>query len=86
MTEIESTVHTTWEEFLNRPVAVLILGKNKCQACMDWTEQLNTWITSDAVPTNVRFDKILLDAPAQTQTKDKYHTQNMWLHLQPYEV
>jgi hypothetical protein len=53
---------------------------------MDWTEQLNTWITSDAVPTNVRFDKILLDAPAQTQTKDKYHTQNMWLHLQPYEV
>ena len=48
--------------------------------------QLNTWITSDAVPTNVRFGKILLDAPAQTQTKDKYHTQNMWLHLQPYEV
>lgn len=69
MTEIESLDHATWEEFLQLPVAVLILGKNGCQACTDWTEILNTWITSEAAPVNVRFGKILLDAPGMSRFK-----------------
>ena len=69
MTEIESLDHTTWEEFLQLPVAVLILGKNGCQACTDWTVQLNNWFASDTAPANVRFGKILLDAPGMSRFK-----------------
>ena len=69
MTEIESLDHATWEEFLQLPVAVLILGKNECQACTDWTVQLNNWFASDIAPANVRFGKILLDAPGMSRFK-----------------
>ena len=63
MTELELLDQKSWEEFLSAPIAVLILSKNDCQACEDWTEELNTWFGSGPVPENVRFGKLLLDTP-----------------------
>jgi len=63
MTELELLDQKSWEEFLSAPIAVLILSKNDCQACVEWAEELNTWFGSDTVPENVRFGKILLDTP-----------------------
>ena len=63
MTELELLDQKSWEEFLSAPIAVLILSKNDCQACEDWTEGLNTWFGSGPVPENVRFGKLLLDTP-----------------------
>ena len=48
-----------WKEFLQSPIAVLIIGKNGCQACEIWTGQLETF----QIPSGVRIGKILLDTP-----------------------
>jgi hypothetical protein len=69
MTELEIIDRKSWEEFLQSPVAVLMLGKNDCQACADWTEELNTWFASDTAPSDVRFGKILLDTPGMGRFK-----------------
>ena len=69
MTELEMLDRKSWEEFLNAPIAVLMLGKNDCQACADWTEELNTWFGSETVPENVRFGKIILDTPGMGRFK-----------------
>ena len=63
MTELELLDQKSWEEFLSAPIAVLILSKNDCQACVEWAEELNTWFGSGPVPENVRFGKLLLDTP-----------------------
>ena len=69
MTELELLDQKSWEEFLSAPITVLILGKNDCQACADWTEELNTWFGSETVPENVRFGKIILDTPGMGRFK-----------------
>jgi len=48
-----------WEEFLSSPIAVLMLGKNGCVACTEWTSELEDW----QIPDGVRLGKILLDTP-----------------------
>ncbi len=48
-----------WKEFLQAPIAVLIIGKNGCHACETWTEELQTF----EIPSGVRIGKILLDTP-----------------------
>jgi hypothetical protein len=63
MTELELLDQKSWEEFLNAPIAVLMLSKSDCLACADWTEELNIWFGSDTVPENVRFGTLLLDTP-----------------------
>ena len=63
MTELEFLDQKSWEEFLSAPIAVLMLSKSDCQACAEWTEELNTWFGSGTVLEIVRFGKILLDTP-----------------------
>ena len=50
-----------WEEFLQAPVAVLMLGKSDCPACATWTDELNAFLDADEEFAHVRFGKILLD-------------------------
>ena len=69
MPELESIDRKSWEEFLEAPVAVLMLGKNDCQACADWTGELNDWFSSGDAPDDVRFGKILLDTPGMGRFK-----------------
>lgn len=69
MTKLERIDGASWEEFLNAPTSVLILSKNDCQACVDWTEELNEWFASGKAPTEVRFGKIMLDDPGMARFK-----------------
>ena len=69
MPELESIDRKSWEEFLKAPVAVLMLGKTDCQACADWTGELNEWFSSGDAPDDVRFGKILLDTPGMGRFK-----------------
>ena len=75
MTEFELLDQESWEEFLNAPIAVLMLSKSDCLACADWTEELNTWFGSDTVPENVRFGKLLLDTPGT----GRFKMENDWV-------
>ena len=48
-----------WAEFLESPIAVLVLGKNGCAACEKWSEELKSF----EIPEGVRLGKMLLDTP-----------------------
>jgi hypothetical protein len=50
-----------WEDFLQAPVAVLMLGKSDCAACAAWTDELTRFLETDREWTHVRFGKMLLD-------------------------
>ncbi len=54
-----------WKEFLESPIAVLMLGKTDCKACADWTTELEDY----ELPTGVRLGKILLDTPGLARFK-----------------
>jgi hypothetical protein len=50
-----------WKDFLQAPVAVLMLGKSDCAACQGWTEELEQFLAGDTEWTDVRFGKMILD-------------------------
>ncbi|MDP6639967.1 MAG: hypothetical protein QGH90_02965 [Candidatus Poseidoniaceae archaeon] len=57
MSDLELVGPKEWQNFLAAPIAVLVLGKNGCVACEEWTEELQNY----SPPENVRIGKILLD-------------------------
>ncbi|HEY2386585.1 MAG TPA: hypothetical protein VGK30_06460 [Candidatus Binatia bacterium] len=61
MSTLEQIDGRNWEEFLQAPVAVLMLGKSDCPACGAWTDELSAFLASDGEFAHVRFGKILLD-------------------------
>jgi len=50
-----------WRDFLQAPVAVLMLGKSDCANCQAWTEELEQFLAGDAEWSGVRFGKMILD-------------------------
>ena len=50
-----------WKDFLQAPVAVLMLGKSDCEACRGWTEELEQFLAGDTEWKHVRFGKMVLD-------------------------
>jgi hypothetical protein len=63
MSRLESVDNGNWREFITAPRSVLMLGKNDCQACASWTEELESFLATDEEWKDVRFGKILLDKP-----------------------
>ena len=60
-TRLEQIDGGNWKDFLQAPVAVLMLGKSDCAACQGWTEELEQFLAGDAEWTDVRFGKMILD-------------------------
>ena len=75
MVELETLDSNSWKEFLSSPKAVLIISKTGCISCDAWTLELSDWLGSDNPSTEVRFGKILLDAPRLTEFK----IENQWI-------
>ena len=63
MADLEILGRNDWEDFLSSPIAVLMLGKNDCAACEQWTSDLEEWFSSGESPDGVRFGKLILDTP-----------------------
>jgi len=62
MKELEVIDANNWQDFVNAPMAVLMLGKSDCAACSEWTEELKTFLASGEDELgDVRFGKMLLD-------------------------
>ncbi|MED5374212.1 MAG: hypothetical protein VX899_24555 [Myxococcota bacterium] len=61
MAKLEVLERDTWEEAVNAPVAMILLGKTTCAACNAWTEELESFLEEDSEFGEVRFAKILLD-------------------------
>jgi hypothetical protein len=75
MFELETLDSKSWKEFLSSPKAVLIISKIGCISCDVWTQELSDWLGSENPSTDVRFGKILLDAPRLTEFK----IENRWI-------
>lgn len=75
MTKLEAIDASNWREFVNAPLAVLMLGKSDCEACKEWTEELTSYLESTEEHMGVRFGKMLLDQRGLTDFKKA----NPWL-------
>jgi len=69
MATLELLDEDTWEFFLNAPVSVLVLSKNDCNSCLQLADELRVWLTTEGVPSNVRFGKLMLDHPGMGRFK-----------------
>jgi hypothetical protein len=61
MARLESVDGSNWREFIQSPVAVLVIGKSDCPACSSWSAELETFLAGDETWKGVRFGKVLLD-------------------------
>ena len=62
MRELEILGPDTWRDFVAAPLAVLVIGKSTCDACTQWSGELEEFLSSDdAGHADVRFGKLLLD-------------------------
>ena len=75
MSRLEKIEGTAWRELTQAPLAVLVLGKSDCEACSAWSEELTKFLETDVEWKDVRFGKLLLDQPGQTDFK----RENRWI-------
>ena len=57
MSKILTLTGNNWTEFLQSEISVLILERNSCTNCEEWSKEIN----SSNVPELVRFGKLNLD-------------------------
>ena len=69
MSRLEALDGKNWQEFVAAPAAVLVLGKNGCQACASWASELEAFLSADRRWQGVRFGKLLLDTPGLVSFK-----------------
>lgn len=61
MSRLEKVAGDAWREFVSAPVAVLVLGKSDCDACKQWSAELEEYLAADQRWEGVRFGKMVLD-------------------------
>ena len=69
MLEVEQLNPSTWQEFLEAPAALLVLGKVDCQPCKAWIKALTSQPGDVLNGSQVRVGTLLLDAPGFGQFK-----------------
>ena len=49
MVTLEELDESTWQDFLNAPISVLMLSKNDCPSCLQLSKELTDWESIEAV-------------------------------------
>lgn len=75
MAKFEEIGRENWEEFINSPKAVLMLGKSDCPACAAFAEELDEFCASCEGWEDVRFGKLIINQPGLAGFKK----QSPWL-------
>lgn len=70
---LETIDDGNFEEFLASPAAFLLIGKEGCEACINWTNQL---VSSDLSLPKVRLGKLVLGGGKLTNFK---RANGVWL-------
>ena len=73
MATLELLDEETWEPFINAPISVLILSKDDCKGCSQLSDELGVWFSTEHVPSNIRYGKIMLDHPGMGRFKITHH-------------
>lgn len=71
---LEVVDNSNWEELCSG-TAVLMIGKSDCAACIEWTEELTTYLAGEVEFPDIRYGKITLDKPGLHQFKKA----NTWI-------
>jgi hypothetical protein len=61
MSRLEKIQGEDWRDFVDAPLAVLVLGKSDCDACRQWSEELEEYLDDEGRWPGVRFGKMVLD-------------------------
>ena len=69
MEHLEEIDGSNWEDFLNADVAVLMLARTDCDACDDFTEELEGFLAEDSEWSEVAFGKMFIDQPGLASFK-----------------
>lgn len=76
MAELQTVGPENWREFVTAPgTAVLVIGKNDCEACNSWGEELTRFLGDDEEFGEVRFGKVDLKQRGLIDFKKE----NTWL-------
>ncbi len=75
MATFEVIGRDNWEEFINSPKAVLMLGKSDCPACDAFGKELTDWCETCDGWDDVRFGKLIINQPGLA----KFKKQSPWL-------
>lgn len=75
MSRLEEINRDNWQEFVQAPLAMMMLGKSDCAACKAWAEELTEFLSDEGQFPNVRFGKLLLDQGGMGAFKKE----NAWL-------
>lgn len=86
MSRLEQLDGKTWQEFLDAPKVVLMLGKTDCAACKAWSEELEAFLEKDEDYRDVRFGKILLDTPGLVTFKKAHGDWVKTVDVLPFTV
>jgi hypothetical protein len=66
---LETVDGTNWAGFVASPLAVLLVGKTTCPYCVQWAAELESFLATNHPYREVRFGKLLLDAPGLSSFK-----------------
>jgi len=50
----------SWREFINAPIAMIVLGKSTCPVCRAWSKELAAFLETDQRWSDVRFGEIFI--------------------------
>lgn len=75
MAKFEEVGRDNWEEFINSPKAVLMLGKTDCPACSAFAQELDAFCAASEDWNDVRFGKLIINQPGLA----KFKKQSTWL-------
>lgn len=79
--KLEKIDDTNFEDFLSSPLAFLMIGKEGCGPCMEWTAELEK--SEDVFPL-VRFGKITIGEGILTNFKRVHGTWLSHMREMPY--
>lgn len=69
MSRFQTLDGNTWETFYEEGFSVLVVGKTTCNACSEWSEELQKYLDSSNDYSTVRFGKIYIDKGGLTAWK-----------------
>lgn len=61
MSRLELLDGSSWENFVEAPLSVLMIGKTDCAACAKFSDELEAFLADDTKYSDTRFGKIYLD-------------------------
>jgi len=61
MKRLQKLEGEAWRDFINAPIALIVLAKSTCPVCMAWSRELTAFLETDQRWKDVRFGEIFIN-------------------------